>query len=289
MNRAPVLVLLSALVVLGCERNGGGPAAGGGVADEARALIERGEYDAALARLGDSTDAESLYLLGRAWAGKARLSGPARGQTLGLEEQQALAFLERAVEARPDHARAQLAMAELLAPHALATPAGAGGKDTAPRPGVTVARVLAAYGAAIQADPADTEAVERLIEFATRAGRAAEVEAGYREWVRRDRENPEVLVRFGDFLAGPGDDPQEALGVYAQALMWRPDDEATRLKIADIHMAAARGYLEADQYAGAEARLREARKYVGSGSGASPQASRLRALEARLADASGRR
>jgi hypothetical protein len=69
--------------------------------------------------------------------------------------------------------------------------------------------------------------------------------------------------------------------------MWRPDDEATRLKIADIHMAAAREHLEADQFAGAEARLREARKYVGGG--ASPQATRLRALEARLADASGRR
>ena len=45
----------------------------------------------------------------------------------------------------------------------------AGSKRKAvPRPKVTVDRVLAAYGAAIQADPADTEAVERLIEFAAR-------------------------------------------------------------------------------------------------------------------------
>lgn len=287
MSRAGSLVLLATLLAVGCERNGGGPAPGGGAADEARALVEKGEYDAALARLGEATDAESLYLLGRAWSGKARQAGSGDGQGLSLEEQQALSFLEKAVQARPDHAGAHLAIGELLAPHVLAKAGGGGGTGATPGPGVTVDRVLAAYGAAIQADPADTEAVERLIQFASRVERVAEVEAAYREWVRRDRENPEVLVRFGDFLAGPGQNPQEAMGVYAQALMWRPDDEATRLKIADIHMTAAQELLEADQYARAEARLREARKYVGSGP--SPQATRMRALEARLADASGRR
>jgi hypothetical protein len=69
--------------------------------------------------------------------------------------------------------------------------------------------------------------------------------------------------------------------------MWRPDDDATRLKIADISIEAARGHLERDQYAAAEARLREARKYVGTAP--SPQATRLRDVEAKLANASGRR
>ncbi len=286
MTRAGIPVLVAALLVVGCERGGGGPGRGGEAVDEARALVDEGEYDAALARLGEATDPESLYLLGRAWAGKARLRGRGGGG-LGPEETQALAFFEKAVQARPDHAAAHLAIAELLAPHAVAVPKDGKGVAAGVAPGVSVDRVLGAYAAAIQADPADTVAVEALVEFATRMRRLPEVEAGYREWMRRDRENPEVLVRFGDFLAGSRHDPEAAQGVYAQALMWRPDDEATRLKIADIHIEAARVHLEANQYAAAEARLREARKYVGRGS--SPQATRLREVEARLADASGRR
>ena len=42
------------------------------------------------------------------------------------EERQALGCLERAVVARPDHAEAHLALAELLGPHALALPQRAG-------------------------------------------------------------------------------------------------------------------------------------------------------------------
>ena len=287
MTRAGVLLLLAPLLVVGCERGGGGAGRSAEGLEAARALVESGEYDAALARLGEAEDAESLYLLGRAWAGKARLGGRPGSGGLSPEETQALQFLERAVLARPDHAAAHLEMANLLAPHATAPPGDAPGTAGAATPGVSVDRVLGAYGAAVQSDPADTEAVEALIEFATRMGRLPAVEAGYREWMRRDRENAEILVRFGDFLAGPGQDPEEARGVYAQALMWRPDDDATRLKIADISIEAARGHLERDQYAAAEARLREARKYVGTAP--SPQATRLREVEAKLANASGRR
>jgi tetratricopeptide (TPR) repeat protein len=284
MTRSGLLLLFAPLLVVGCERGGGGSVPAREGLEEARALVEKGEYDAALARLGQADDPESLHLLGRAWAGKAR---PSAGGPLGPEETQALAFFERALQARPDDAASHLAIAELLAPHAVAEPPGDRGPASGTASGVTVDRVLGAYGAAIQADPADTRAAEALIGFATRTGRLSEAEAGYRELVRRDRENGEVLVRFGDFLAGPLEDPEEALAVYAQALMWRPDDNATRLKMADIHIEAARDLLEADQYAAAEARLREARKHVGRTP--SPQASRLREVEARLADASGRR
>ena len=283
MKRAGVLLLLASLLAIGCERGRGGSGKAGEGIEEARALVEKGEYDAALARLGGAADAESLYLLGSAWAGKARLTGRGGSDQLSPEETQALAFLERAVLARPDHMAAHLEIAELLAPYAVAAQGAAAGAGA----GVSVDRVLGAYGAAVQADPEATEALEALIEFATRVGRLPEIEAGYREWMRRDRENAEVLVRFGDFLAGPRQDPEEAQGVYAQALMWRPDDDTTRLKIADINIEAARGYLERDQYAAAAARLREARKYVGTA--ASAQATRLREIEARLADASGRR
>ena len=96
-----------------------------------------------------------------------------------------------------------------------------------------------------------------------------------------------MLVRFGDFLAGPAGEPEEALGVYAQALMWRPEDVETRLKMADVHLGAASRYIENREYVAAEARLREARRFVVDP--ASRQARTLRELENTLADLSGRR
>jgi tetratricopeptide (TPR) repeat protein len=199
---------------------------------------------------------------------------------------QAQDLFEQALAARPDHAAAHLALAELLAPYALLAP---GGRDDESRAGpvVTVDRVLRAYGGAVQADPADTTAVNGLIDFALKAGRNQEAAEGFRELTRRDRENPEVLIRFGDFLAGPGENPEEALGVYSQALIWRPDDQATHAKIADLHIDAALAHLELDQYVAVEAELREARKHVRGKD--SPQARRLRDAERALAHASGRR
>jgi tetratricopeptide (TPR) repeat protein len=289
MTREAVLVLVVLSLAVGCARD---PSRGGprGALEEGRTLIEQGDYDGALARLGGGTDAESLYLLGRAWAGKA--AGAPRRPDGGLspEELQALDFLERAVAARPDHADAHLATAELLAPH-VRSPAEpgvpAGDPAAVPDPAVTADRVLEAYGAAIQADPADRVSVEALIRFAIRMERPAEAEAGFREAVKRDRENPDMLVRFGDFLSGPGGKPEEALGIYAQALIWRPDDSETRLKIAAVHIEAARGHVDRREFASAEARLREARKHVVDP--ASPQAADLRQVEAELADLSGRR
>jgi tetratricopeptide (TPR) repeat protein len=289
MTRTGVLALAAVLLASGCARDGGEGGAGG-IIEEARALIDQGDYDGALARLGGGTDAESLYLLGRAWAGKAAATTPAPDGTLGPEEVQALDFLERAVAAEPNHADAHLAIGNLLAPHVRSTDGVEGTTGTpagTPGSGVGAARVLQAYGAAVQADPADTASVEALIRFATRVGRPREAEAGFQELVRRDRENPDVLVRFGDFLTGPGQDPEAALGVYAQALIWRPDDTVTRLKIADIHLEAARGHVERREFVAAEARLREARKFVVDP--ASPQARTLREVESDLADLSGRR
>jgi tetratricopeptide (TPR) repeat protein len=204
MRRAGVLALVALVLAPGCRRGDqrGGPQ---GAIEEARALIEQGDYDGALARLGAASDPESLYLLGRAWAGKAAGRAPAPDGSLSPEESQALDFLERAVEARPDHAPAHLAIGNLLAPHVRT-----GAAQGAPGSGVSADRVLEAYGAAIQADPADTESVQALIDFAIRVGRASAAKAGFEELVRRDRENPDVLVRFGDFLSGAGQDPEAA-------------------------------------------------------------------------------
>jgi len=289
---------LAALVLLGapgCRRDA--PAPGGSdPLVESRALVDERRFDDAIARLGESNDPEALYLLGRAWAGKAQAapvptpapgSAVPAGSALKPEEEQALAFYERATAARPDHAGAHLATARLLAPHALVgAGARAGGAPVGARADTSVDRVLRSFGDAIQADPAGIVAVEEMIRFAVAAGRASAAEGGFQELVRRRREDPEVLVRYGDFLAGPAGNPDGALARYAQALIWRPDDTATRLKMADIHLAAASALLAKLQYAAAEARLRDARRFVVDP--ASPQAARLRELEGRIRDIRGR-
>jgi tetratricopeptide (TPR) repeat protein len=283
--------LLAVLLLGGCQQ-GPGPVegSGGGPHPAARALIEQGDYDGALAELAGDSDADALYLMGQAWVGKAGGARRTENGRLGPEEMQALDLFQQAVAARADYGAAHLAVAELLAPYAIIAKAGSTGRGDAASgaggPVVTVERVLAAYAAAVQADPADTEAPNRLIEFALKAGRPQDAAAGFEELTRRDRENPDLLVRYGDFLAGPGGNPEEAEGVYAQALIWRPDDAATHLKIADLHIDAAREHLKVNHYAAAEAELREARKHVVDPG--SPQARRLQDAARALADASGR-
>ncbi len=290
-------VLAAALALTACQgEKTAGPGAGADAFGGARGLVEGGRFDEAIAALGEASDAEALYLLGRAWAGKAASapvptplpgSGQPAAALLKPEEERAIAFFARAVALRPDHAAAHLATAELLAPHALAL-AGSG-RSGAGVPGgaeASIERVLRAYADAVASDLEGTEAVEGLIRFATAAGRAREADAAFEELARRRREDPSVLVRHGDFLAGPGGDPERALARYAQALIWRPDDTATRLRMAAIHLDAARSLLGQQQYAAAEARLREARKHAVVPS--SPEAARLRELEAHLRDIRGR-
>jgi tetratricopeptide (TPR) repeat protein len=284
------------LLAAACSGVGGGSS--GAPPDplaEARGLLAEGRFDEVLARVGEAEDPESAYLAGRAWAGKAKLAPvptPAPGAPaarLKPEEERALSLYERAVAARPDLVDAQLAIAELLAPHALLAAAAAGparpGAPAAP-PDPLVERVLRSYGQAVQADLSGTEAAEGLIAFATRAGRPGEADSAFQELVRRRREDPGLLVRYGDFLAGAAGRPEAALAQYAQALIWRPDDSATKLKMADIHLAAAAELIRNRQYVAGEARLKDARRYVVDP--ASPQAARLAELEGRLRDVRGR-
>jgi predicted metal-dependent hydrolase len=77
-----------------------------------------------------------------------------------------------------------------------------------------------------------------------------------------------------------------AIAQYRQALMWRPDDDATRGKIADIYIAMARAHVDAREYATADARLREAEKYVTDKN--SPQGKRLQEQQTFLAQIRGR-
>lgn len=281
-----------------CRREAAPGAGGTGASREPLALVEERRYDEAIAGVGDASDPESLYVLGRAWAGKAAAApvpAPEAGQTLPPlkpEEMRALSFFERAVAARPDHAGAHLAIADLLAPHALARveaerhlPRG-GSFAPPPGPDASPERVLRSYADAVQADLAGTEAGERLVRFATGAGRWAEADAAYQELLRRRREDPELLVRYGDFLAGPGANSDGALAQYAQALMWRPEDRATRLKMAEIYLRAAAVHLGKREYAAAEQRLRDARRL--SFDQNSVQGALMRDLEQQLRDIRGR-
>jgi hypothetical protein len=295
-RRLAVALLLGAACAA-CGKDGG--SSSGAAADplaEARALLEERRYDDVIARVGDSTDPDAAYLAGRAWAGKAETAPvptPAPGtlrpaSLLKPEEERAVAAYERAVAARPDFMAAHLALAELLAPHALLAAAAFHGRPGAlpAPPDPLVDRVLRSYGNALQADLSGTTAAEGLIRFAVSAGRPAEADAAFQELVRRRREDPDLLVRYGDFLAGPGGKPEAALAQYAQALIWRPGDTATKLKMAQIHLNAAATLLASQQYVAAEASLKDARRYAVDP--ASPQAARLAELESRLRDIRGR-
>jgi tetratricopeptide (TPR) repeat protein len=299
--RSGALVALL-FVAAACSRDGASGSKSGDALAEARSLLSERRYDDALARLGDAADPEAAYLAGRAWAGKAEsapvpIGGPGGARPASLlkpEEERALGFYERAVAARPDHGDAHVAIAELLAPHALASAAtrtapapAARGKPAAPAaPDPLVDRVLSSYGNAMQSDLSGTQAAEALIAFATRVGRTSEADAAFQELVRRRREDQALLVRYGDFLASAAGKPEAALAQYAQALIWKPDDAATKLKMAEIHLEAAAAYLRDTQYVQAEARLKEARRYAVDP--ASPQAKRLAELEGRVREIRGR-
>jgi hypothetical protein len=327
--RARWLVVL-ALGLLGCERQAsppppgaGAPSSSGGPIEEARALIEQGQADAALAKLeGAPPDAEALYLQGRAWAKKAEsaplptpppLAAPLPAGAAAPaapefkpEELRALDLYEKSIAARPSFAPAHMALAELLAPHAIerqerewerrrqaaaalaARRRGRKGRPPEPLPPLpapegpdaSVDRVVQAYRQAIQADAASSLAVDGLIAFAVRAGRLEEADSAFQELVRRKKEDPEPLIRFGDFLAESRKEPQRAITQYAQALIWRPEDEATKAKIANIYLEMARAHLAQNEYASAEARLQDAQRYVADKS--SPEGLKIQDIRAEL-------
>jgi tetratricopeptide (TPR) repeat protein len=296
IGRAGTALLVIA-VAIACDRFSGaksdpGPARTRHPTEEARELIEAGQFDAALAKLGEVPgEAAALYYQGVAWAGKAESAPlptpPPAGDHAGLpgapefkpEELTALDFFEKALAAGPADGRAELALAELLAPHAVrwherhvaAQHSTRKGRQAAPAsppplpPGVPdyrTDRVIEAYRAALRGDPASKQAAEGLARFSLRVGRLDDADAAFRELIQRDKENPENLVRYGDFLAGDRKDTAAAVDQYRQALIWRPGDDETRGKIADVFIAQGIAHYQKQEYAVAEARFAEADKYV---------------------------
>jgi tetratricopeptide (TPR) repeat protein len=275
------------------------PAVAGSALQAADALVQNGQLDEALSRLDAAAgDADSLALLGVIWSMKAKTAPlptpppPAPGAKRGSvpqapefkeEELTALGFLEKALVAQPSHPRAALALAELLAPHALRQAdlrqaaqrtKGARAPEAVPADGVdfSLERVGQAYRAA--AASGSPESIERIYAFAVRAGRLQDAEWALEQAVARDKENPAPLIRFGDFLVQQKKDPRGAIERYREALIWRPDDEATLGKIADIYIAEAIESYNRNQYAVAQSRLLEAQKFVRNPN--SPQGLRIK-------------
>ena len=130
-------------------------------------LVDERRYDEAIAAVGDASDADSLYVLGRAWAGKAATAPGAHARAGAVA---AAAARPRScarwasssgrwrrgptTPARSSRSR------DLLAPHALARveaerqrPKG-GSFAPPPGPDASPERVLRSYADAMQADPA---------------------------------------------------------------------------------------------------------------------------------------
>ena len=219
------------------------------------------------------------------------------------EEVQAVSSFEKAIAAQPNDPRPHLALAELLAPHAVHRhevldqaawkKKPARGKAPSPPPtpdpaGIdfSVERIVRSYEAAIQNDPAARTPVEALLSFAIRVKQLEAAEGACQELVKRVRESPEPFLRYGDFLLTVKKDPDAAIEQYRQALIWRPDDEATRAKVAGIYIDMGAEAYGKKQYAIAQSRFADAAKYVTDKS--SPQGLKVQDYIGRLREIRGR-
>jgi tetratricopeptide (TPR) repeat protein len=306
----------------GCKTEAPAPSAAppSGPVSEGRALLEQGQLDAALARLQEAPDdPESQALQGRVWARKAESAPlPTRPPAAGdlpagaappaaaefkPEELQALGLLEKATAARPDLGDAHLAIAELLAPHAIRrydrqreaaaarAPKRRRGKTPEPAPvaaegdaqGIDygVDRVVRASEFAARSDDAGRAGADGLIAFGTRVGRLDAAESGFRHLLEKVKENPEPLILYGNFLLEQKKDGEAAIEQYRQALIWRPDDEPTRLRIASIYLARGLEHFNSQQFAVADAEFKQAAKWVAPGSA---EAEQLRSYQKRLTE-----
>ncbi len=281
------------------------PARSGPIAEGERLLAD-GQLDGALAQFEQAGEPQSFYYRGLVWAKKAELAplptpyplAPERPNEKAsipefkAEEQRAIELYEKGIAADPNSARTYSALAQLLAPHAArrhdlsqarikpgraaaVAPAASGAEAIQPQ------RVLDLWRKAAALEPSAKEPVESLVAFASRVNRRDELEWGLQEMLKRDRERPDPYIRYGDFLNNQRQDPTGAIEQYRQALIWKPDDEVTRAKVADIYINMARESFAKLQYAATEQRLAEAQKYVSDRN--SPQGIKIQDLAGRLA------
>jgi hypothetical protein len=290
--RGALLTLAAlALTSTGCRQpsaSGSKSSGASGPLQQARALFEQGQLDAALAKsLDPSVDGpEALCLQGEIWAKKAESAPlPAPGDTTERppefkpEELRAIDLFERVRSSRPTMSGAHLGLASLLAPHAVRrfelSQAGRrvsgarAGKGAAPappapadQPDFSIRRVVGLYQEAVKNEATGTRAVDELLRFALRVKETEAAGWAHAEGISRDRENPARLVQFGDFLRKERGDRHGAIEQYRQALIWRPDDRETKTNLATLYIELAREHLAAQQWGAAQMMFDEARKYV---------------------------
>jgi tetratricopeptide (TPR) repeat protein len=272
------------------------PASAAGPVSEGRRLADQGQLDAALAKLQEApNDPESLYLQGVVWAKKAELApapeAPEEGGSppeFKVEERNALAFFETLIEAMPNRAEAHLAAAELLAPHAVARARRKRAPEASGEPGepdFSPARVMAAYRKAAELGEGP-EAVEGMIEFCKQLEDLDCVGDGFLHLIERDPESANPRIRYGDYLMERRQ-VDEAARQYDIALVWAPEDEVTRGKLATIYIDQGTRHLKAREWALAEEALQRAGDYIKDQR--SEQARLLRERREELASRSGRR
>jgi tetratricopeptide (TPR) repeat protein len=294
------LLIAMSLGLAACQGLSGGggaePAPASGPLEEARAQYEAGHLDAALAKcLGlPATDARSLSLQGLVWTKKAEaapvptpdaLAPGSRPPEFKAEELRAIDLFERARAADAQLAEAPLGLANLLAPHAVrrhemtaatrkraaasrAQAAGSASTDGESGPDFSVARVAGLYRTAAQAEGAGTTALQEYLRFAQRLKDVDSIEWALNALIERDRENPENLVQFADFLQRERKDRHRAIDYYRQALIWRADDVAIKGKLADLYIQLGREHFDAAQWAAALTMFQEAQKYLSDRSSA---------------------
>lgn len=280
----PVLALSAASVLAGCRGAApqgeavAPPAAENALVVQARDWLKRAETAPLPTPLPQPSP------LPRGWK-------PQPAPELKPEEIEAIRLLEQAVAAEPGRREAHELLARALEPYAMRQHERAvqaqGKKTPPPAPpdqGVDIspARAARAYRAAIEADPGASDLFDPLLEFAGRVDDLDTMDWAHQELIRRAREKDTTRprVRYGDFLLDRRRDALAAAEQYRGALMWAPDDDATRAKLADLYLALARQHYLQGQYAGAEVRLGEAAKFVADP--ASPQGRMLADYRQRL-------
>ena len=138
---------------------------------------------------------------------------------------------------------------------------------------------MAEYQAASRSPQVARAAADGLIAFGTRAGRLDAADAGFRQLLELVKEKPEPFIQYGNFLLEQKGDGVGAIEQYRQALIWKSDDEATRLRIADIYLGRGAEQFGKQHFALADEEFKQAAKWVAPGS---PQEQQLRSYQRQL-------
>jgi tetratricopeptide (TPR) repeat protein len=234
---------------------------------EGTELMDKGQLDEALARLAElPDDPVSLYYQGVIYVRKG-MGTPLPESGFRPEDKNAAILLERAIAAKPEFAAAHFTLAGVLLPYTEQR-YGPGKRRPARQPAapddpdVSPERVARAYQAAVQHDKTSRAPIDALIKYAREMKRPDDADAAYRELLLRDKESAGPHMAYGDFLANEKKDRLKAFEQYQLALVWTPQDPAPKERIAVMYVTWAEEHFEKGEWANADARLRDAQKWV---------------------------